>query len=230
MGIDLTPYLRSVGRGPTAPRRECDPSAAMKARCGSGCGRLIYYKGFLNAGPRLDRSVAGDAADRRRRPRPGRALEAEARAGWAWRSRVRVPGGDAVSEAMVPYYLAADAFWFPSNARSEAFGIVQVEAMASGCPVINTAIPHSGVAWVSRARPIEGLTVPMDDPSALAAAANRMLIRRAGAPRPPGRRRGEAAPARSSTTGSWPAAAWRSTARSYAGKGIARAPAGLSVV
>src|SRR5437868_8857265 len=47
---------------------------------------------------------------------------------------------------LIPYYLAARALWFPSNARSEAFGLVQVEAMASGCPVINTAIPHSGVA------------------------------------------------------------------------------------
>jgi rhamnosyl/mannosyltransferase len=76
--------------------------------------------------------------------------------------------------AIVPYYHAADAFWFPSNARSEAFGLVQVEAMASGCPVINTAIPDSGVSWVC---PHEegGLTVPMDDPVALAAAANRLL-------------------------------------------------------
>src|SRR4029077_7698826 len=66
----------------------------------------------------------------------------------------------------IPYYLADDAFWFPSNARSEAFGIVQVEAMASGCPVVNTQIPHSGVAWVS---PHEetGLTVPVNDPRAL---------------------------------------------------------------
>ena len=74
---------------------------------------------------------------------------------------------------LAPYYLAADAFWFPSNARSEAFGLVQVEAMAAGCPVINTAIPHSGVAWVSR-HDREGLTVPVDDPLALAEAANRI--------------------------------------------------------
>ena len=75
---------------------------------------------------------------------------------------------------VVPYYNAAYAFWFPSNARSEAFGLVQLEAMASGCPVINTAIPHSGVTWVSRHLET-GLTVPMNDPDALAQAARRLL-------------------------------------------------------
>ena len=77
-------------------------------------------------------------------------------------------------QQIVPYYLAAKALWFPSNARSEAFGIVQVEAMATGCPVINTAIPHSGVPWVSRHEET-GLTVPVDDPAAFAAAALRLL-------------------------------------------------------
>ena len=75
---------------------------------------------------------------------------------------------------IVPYYRAADAFWFPSNARSEAYGLAQVEAMACGCPVINTWIPHSGVSWVSSDN-VSGLTVPVDDPSALAAAAQRLL-------------------------------------------------------
>jgi rhamnosyl/mannosyltransferase len=75
---------------------------------------------------------------------------------------------------LVPYYLAADAFWFPSNARSEAFGLVQVEAMACGCPVINADIPHSGVPWVSL-NEVTGLTVPVDDPIALADAAERLL-------------------------------------------------------
>jgi rhamnosyl/mannosyltransferase len=46
--------------------------------------------------------------------------------------------------------------------------------MASGCPVINTEIPYSGVPWVSRHEET-GLTVPVNDPGALAAAARRLL-------------------------------------------------------
>ena len=46
--------------------------------------------------------------------------------------------------------------------------------MASGCPVINTAIPHSGVPWVSRDGET-GLTIPVGDHKALAAASRRLL-------------------------------------------------------
>ncbi len=133
-----------------------------------GCGRLVYYKGFLNAVRALTR-VAGTLVLVGEGPERA-SLEAEA---------ARLGVGDRLVFAgraprLAPYYLAADAFWFPSNARSEAFGLVQVEAMASGCPVINAAIPHSGVSWVSRHEQ-EGLTTPMDDPAALAEAANRLL-------------------------------------------------------
>jgi rhamnosyl/mannosyltransferase len=41
--------------------------------------------------------------------------------------------------------------------------------MASGCPVINTNIPASGVSWVSQ-HDVSGLTVPVGDATALAAA------------------------------------------------------------
>lgn len=77
-------------------------------------------------------------------------------------------------DELIGAYRAATALWFPSNARSEAFGLVQVEAMASACPVINAAIPDSGVTWVSR-HGVEGLTVPLNDSDALANAANRLL-------------------------------------------------------
>jgi rhamnosyl/mannosyltransferase len=48
--------------------------------------------------------------------------------------------------------------------------------MASGCPVINSAIPASGVPWVSR-HDETGLTVPLNDPEAFAAAARSLLER-----------------------------------------------------
>ncbi|MEO1994816.1 MAG: glycosyltransferase [Planctomycetaceae bacterium] len=70
-------------------------------------------------------------------------------------------------------YRAATALWFPSNARNEGFGIVQIEAMASGCPVINTDIPHSGVSWVSQ-HDQTGYTVPVNDAASLSASACRL--------------------------------------------------------
>ena len=167
MGIDLQPY-REPSEGDRA-----EAEAIRRRYAGPlwlGCGRLIYYKGFLNAIRALRQVpgtllIVGDGPDRAE-------LEAEA-------DRLRVRDrvaflGSMPYQKVVPYYLAAEAFWFPSNARSEAFGIVQVEAMASGCPVINTSIPDSGVAWVSP-HDVSGLTVPMDDPDALAAAANRLI-------------------------------------------------------
>jgi rhamnosyl/mannosyltransferase len=77
-------------------------------------------------------------------------------------------------DQLIGAYHSARALWFPSNARSEAFGLVQVEAMASGCPVINTSIAGSGVPWVSR-HDESGLTIPVNDPMALADAARSLL-------------------------------------------------------
>jgi glycosyltransferase involved in cell wall biosynthesis len=167
-GIDLEPYLQ-----PSAEHRS--EAERIKARHPGplwvGCGRMVYYKGFPNALRALPHVpgtllLVGGGPLRERLEREAQRLGVQ--------DRVVFVGNLSHYLDLVPYYLAAHAFWFPSNARSEGFGIVQVEAMASGCPVINTAIPHSGVAWVSRDER-EGLTVPMNDPRALAAAARRLL-------------------------------------------------------
>jgi len=72
-----------------------------------------------------------------------------------------------------PYYAACDIFILPSIADSEAFGLVQIEAMAYAKPVINTNL-KTGAAEVSLDG-LSGLTVAPRNPAALTAAINRIL-------------------------------------------------------
>ena len=79
-------------------------------------------------------------------------------------------------EDIGPYFAAASLFVLPSVTRAEAFGLVQLEAMAAGLPVINTDI-DSGSAEIS----IDGrtgITVPPRDANALSEAMQMLLDRK----------------------------------------------------
>ncbi len=166
-GIDLAQFSPNEAREAEA--------RAIRARYGEGplllgIGRLIYYKGYefaIRALPRLRTArllLIGEGPLRK----PLEKLASEL--GVA--DRV-VFLGPILNEHVTPYYLASDVYVFPSIAVSEAFGIVQIEAMACGLPVVNTNIP-SGVPFVSRDGE-SGFTVPPNDPDALAAAVERLL-------------------------------------------------------
>jgi glycosyltransferase involved in cell wall biosynthesis len=131
-------------------------------------GRLVYYKGvevLIDAMAQCEGTLllAGDGP-----------LESSLRARTAARGmadRVRFLGR--VPDADLPAcYRAADLFVLPSIAFTETFGVVQVEAMAAGVPVISTDLP-TGVPWVNLDG-VSGLTVAPGDSAALAAAIRRL--------------------------------------------------------
>lgn len=59
---------------------------------------------------------------------------------------------------LAAHYWACDLFCLPSVMKTEAFGIVQIEAMSCGKPVVTTKIPESGVPWVNE-HGVSGLNV-----------------------------------------------------------------------
>jgi len=90
-----------------------------------------------------------------------------------------------VSDADLPlYYQASDMLILPSCERTEAFGLVQLEAHASGIPSVCTSLP-TGVVFAN-VDGVTGLVVPPRDSESLARAINQLcgddaLRRRLGA-------------------------------------------------
>jgi glycosyltransferase involved in cell wall biosynthesis len=132
-------------------------------------GRLVHYKGFhvlIEALRHVDATVVivGEGPF-------GKELERLARH-MGVSERIVLAGRLSRDDLKIHLH-AARMLAVPSVTPAEAFGIVQLEAMAAGLPVINTYLP-TGVPHVAR-EGREGLTVPPGDPAALAAAIKRLL-------------------------------------------------------
>ena len=160
-GFDTSAWSQVDAAAAAELRRRYGPRIVLTV------GRLTHYKGFdylIRAMRVVDATllIAGDGALRESLAR----LIAEE----GLEARVHLLG--AVPDVR-PYYEACDVFVLPSTTPNEAFGIVQLEAMAAGKPVVNTDLA-SGVTFACPSD-VAALTVPPRDSAALAGAISRLL-------------------------------------------------------
>jgi rhamnosyl/mannosyltransferase len=154
-GIDLEPFL-SIERRPGAAQAQPTVLAV---------GRLAYYKGFhylieaLRKTPEARLTIVGEGPERGRLE----ARIAECDLG----DRVELCG-QVDGEELIERYRHADLFCLPSCESAEAFGLVQLEAMGAGLPVVSTDLP-TGMRAINR-HGETGLVVPPHDADALATA------------------------------------------------------------
>jgi rhamnosyl/mannosyltransferase len=132
-------------------------------------GRHVYYKGF-DVLIRALRTVNADLWIGGRGPLTDSLRKAAHDAGVAQRVHF---AGFIPNDELVAYYDACDIFCMPSIARAEQFGLVQLEAMNCGKPVVATRL-GTGVEFVTLDG-ITGLLVEPGNVETLAAALNRLL-------------------------------------------------------
>lgn len=135
-------------------------------------GRLVYYKGvdyliksmaLVNAESEL--LIIGDGENLFLLKELARKLNLEHKIKFL---------GSVGDEEKITYLISSDILVLPSTFKSEAYGIVQVEAMAYGVPVISTKIEGSGVDWVNK-NGVSGIIVPACDEISLASAIDKIL-------------------------------------------------------
>jgi glycosyltransferase involved in cell wall biosynthesis len=132
-------------------------------------GRHVGYKGVDVLLRALSRStaravIAGDGPERRKWEAMARELGLNGRATFA---------GEVADAELRRLMKACAALVLPSITRAEAFGYVQLEAMAAARPVISTDVP-SGVSWVNQ-HMRTGLVVRAGDAEALGDAIDRLI-------------------------------------------------------
>lgn len=130
-------------------------------------GRLVEYKGFrylIEASKYLDDSfiilIGGTG------PLKDELIKIIEDNGLAGKVKLL---GKIPDELLSSYYGACDVFCLSSVMKTEAFGIVQIEAMSCGKPIVATNIPQSGVSYVNE-HGVSGLNVEPSNPKRLAEA------------------------------------------------------------
>lgn len=166
--LSESPYLQSVQKKsvclpigispmhPDAKSVEAIRQRYMNKKIVFSLGRLVAYKGFCHLvaaaqylGDDFVVLIGGTGALESELQKEIDELELQ--------NKVKLLGR--ISNNDLPtYYGACDVFCLSSVQKTEAFGIVQIEAMSCGKPVVATRIPQSGVAYVN-ANGISGLNV-----------------------------------------------------------------------
>lgn len=161
-GVDLGPFLALPAKPASGPSSAAIPRILA-------VGRLSYYKGFhhlIEAVRYLPARlvIAGEGEMRASLEQQVRRLGLE--------DRVELAGRVSDTQ-LLALYGAADIFCLSSCERSEAFGLVQLEAMGAGLPVVSTNLP-TGVRAIN-VHGETGLVVAPHDPAALASALQVLL-------------------------------------------------------
>lgn len=132
-------------------------------------GRLVYYKG-VEVLVRAMEHIDADLVLIGKGPLESKLREIAVARGVSDRTTFLPPLDE---KALAAWYRAADVFALPSVARSEAFGLVQIEAHAAGTPVISTDLPTS-VPYANQDG-VTGLVVPVGSVEHLAEALRTLL-------------------------------------------------------
>jgi len=163
LGIDLSPLLKAEQEDMEWLRQRYRPPLLLFV------GLLRYYKGLgylIEAMKDIDARLVVVGTG----PMAQEWQALAARLGLA--EKVIFEGR--VEDQLLPaYYQACDLFVLPASHRSEAFGVVLVEAMACGKAVVSTEL-GTGTSFVN-VDGETGLVVAPRDPPALSQAINRLL-------------------------------------------------------
>jgi len=139
-------------------------------------GRLTYYKGFsvlLEAAAKLKDvrvEIVGEGGMKRELAERIRELGLEGKVSLR---------GELSDEALQGLFATADCLCLPSIERTEAFGMVLLEAMHYGLRIVASDIPGSGVGWVVR-QSGSGILFPPGDADELASSLKFILEERGG--------------------------------------------------